>query len=105
MIQDQDLPGACLQTGLGHRDNDQGMGRRGKVGCLGKRHIGFDDDSLSLFDEAGDASQGLQGLPGGGGRLAGNHGEIDFLRRSEICRIACQADGDACRGRLQELPS
>ena len=105
MIQDQDLPGPCIQTGLGHRDNDQGMGRRGEVGGLGKGHVGFDDDALSLFDEAGDASQGLQGLPGGGGRLAGNHGEIDFLRRTEISRIARQADGYACRGRLQELPS
>jgi hypothetical protein len=105
MIQDQNLLGPRLDAGLGQSDDDQRVGRRGEVGRLGERHVGLDDHPLPLLDEPGEASHRLQGLPGGRGRLAGNHGEIDLLGRAQERRIACQADRDACRGGLQELPS
>ena len=37
MVQDQDLPGARLHAGPGHRGDDQGMGRRGEIGASWQR--------------------------------------------------------------------
>ena len=66
VIKNEDLLGACLDAGLGHGGHNRGVGGAPPVRSIGKGHVRFEDDALSLLNEAGNSAQRLKGFSRGG---------------------------------------